>query len=191
MDVTDDLIAACRSEDREAIHKLYKYCHGHLIGIGMRYLKNRNDAVSAYHKSFMKMLNGLDSYSEQQNFIAWAKRIMVNTCIDVFRKDSKHTEREYPFDPSDYFYKNASVDWNLAEMNMRTDDILEMVQSLPEKSKLVFNLFVFEDLKHQEIADLLDMSEGTSKWHLSKARKLLQQKILLTLEQENTKINVS
>jgi RNA polymerase sigma-70 factor (ECF subfamily) len=139
----------------------------------------------------MKLLNNLDAYSEQQNFMAWAKRIMVNTCIDIFRKNSKHVEREYPFDPADYYYKNASVDWNLAEMNMRTEDLLAMVQSLPEKSKQVFNLYVFEDFKHHQIADLLDMSEGTSKWHLSKARKLLQQKILLLMDQENAKINVS
>ena len=191
MNVTKELLDACRNEDREAIHDLYEHCHGHLLGIGLRYLKNRNDAVAAYHQSFMKLLNNLDAYSEQQNFMAWAKRIMVNTCIDIFRKNSKHVEREYPFDPADYYYKNASVDWNLAEMNMRTEDLLAMVQSLPEKSKQVFNLYVFEDYKHHQIADLLDMSEGTSKWHLSKARKLLQQKILLLMDQENAKINVS
>lgn len=191
MNVDAELILACKNDDREAIHKLYTYCHGQMIGIGLRYLKDRNDAVAAFHKSFMKILNGLSSYSEQQNFMAWAKRIMVNTCIDTFRKNSKHLEREYPFDPADYYYKNASVDWNLAEMNMRTADLLEMIQSLPEKSRQVFNLYVFEDFKHHEIADILGMSEGTSKWHLSKARKVLQQKLMTALDRENKKLYAS
>jgi len=191
MNVDPELIAACKNEDREAIHTLYTFCHGQMVAIGLRYLKNRNDAVAAFHQSFMKMLSGLSSYSERQNFMAWAKRIMVNTCIDTFRKNSKHVEREYPFDPSDYMYKNASVDWNLAEMNMRTEDLLEMIQTLPEKSKQVFNLYVFEDFKHHEIGELLDISEGTSKWHLSKARKILQQKLLAVLDKENARVHVS
>ena len=191
MKVDDELIQSCINDDRDAIQCLYENCHGQLLGIGLRYLKDRNEALSAYHKSFMKILSNLNSYADEQNFMAWAKRIMVNTCIDTFRKNSKHIEREYPFDPADYIYKNASIDWNLAETEMRTKDLMEMISSLPEKTRQVFNLYVFEDYKHHEIAEMLDMGEGTSKWHLSKARKILQQRILKALKQENARINVS
>lgn len=191
MKVDNDLIQACINDDRKAIRSLYENCHGQLLGIGLRYLKDRNEALSAFHKSFMKILSNLESYADQKNFMAWAKRIMVNTCIDTFRKNSKHIEREYPFDPGDYIYKNGSIDWNLAESEMRTEDLMEMITSLPDKSRQVFNLYVFEDYKHQEIAEMLDMGEGTSKWHLSKARKILQQRISTALKQENARINVS
>lgn len=191
MKIDSALIQSCIKDDRNAIHELYQYCYVRLMGIGMRYLKDKNNAVAAYHSSFIKILNGLPEYSDQQNFDAWVKRIMVNTCIDTFRKESKHHSREYPFDPADFFYKNSSVDWNLAESKLNTDEILKLVQALPERTRQVFNLYVMEDFKHLEIADMLDMSEGTSKWHLSKARSMLQQKLLKIMDQKSVNINVS
>jgi len=191
MNIDRKLIQDCINNNRQSQHLLYKYCHPILIPIGLRYLKDRNDAIAALNKSFMKVLNALNTYEEHQNFNAWIKRIMVNTCIDEIRKKTKHQQREYPFDPSDHVYKSGSIDWNQAENKLGVEEILKLVQELPDKTRQVFNLYVVEGYQHAEVGEILDMSEGTSKWHLSKARKLLQDKLTQLLNEDNLSINAS
>jgi RNA polymerase sigma-70 factor (ECF subfamily) len=126
----------------------------------------------------MKILKGLESIkSDKVNFNAWSKRIMVNTLIDEYRKKKnytnhisvKETERELDV------VSNSSV--NEAESDMGYENLIKLVQQLPEISGRVFNLYVIDGYSHKEIGDLLGISEGTSKWHLSTARKQLREKL--------------
>jgi RNA polymerase sigma-70 factor (ECF subfamily) len=155
-------------------------------------MRDKDEAASALNQCFLKIIKGLRTYEHSQNFQAWAQRIMVNTCIDILRKRKRHRDREYPFDPNEGIYKNGSIDWNKAESALNAEAILKLVQTLPEKTRQVFNLYVIEGYQHNEIAELLEFSEGTSKWHLSKARKLLKNKIALQLKTEkNINVNAS
>lgn len=144
-----------------------------LMPICYRYMRNEDDAAEMLNKAFLKILTNLEKYDQQKLFDSWAKTITVNTLIDEFRVNNKrqaifsHEETEniqqgyHPFD------------LNEAEAKLTAEDVQKQISLLPESSKIVFNLFVFDGLSHKEIAKQLEISEGTSKWHVSHARQLL------------------
>lgn len=177
MDVTPDILNACKRDDRKAIEFLYKHCFNKLMPVCFRYHKNEEDARSSLNIGFMKILKGLESVDVKVNFAAWSKRVMVNTLIDEYRKkknyeehiSAKETEREL-----DVYSVDTS---NTAESELGYENLMNLVKELPEVSGRVFNLYVIDGYNHKEIGDLLGISEGTSKWHLSTARKLLRDKL--------------
>lgn len=177
MDVTPDILNACKRDDRKAIEFLYKHCFNKLMPVCFRYHKNEEDARSSLNIGFMKILKGLESVDVEVNFAAWSKRVMVNTLIDEYRKkknyeehiSAKETEREL-----DVYSVDTS---NTAESELGYENLMNLVKELPEVSGRVFNLYVIDGYNHKEIGDLLGISEGTSKWHLSTARKLLRDKL--------------
>lgn len=178
MDITSDILEACKRDDRKSIQFLYEHCFKALMPACFRYHNNEEDARSSLNIGFMKILKGLESIeSEKVNFNAWSKRIMVNTLIDEYRKkknytnhiSAKETERELDV------VSNSTV--NEAESDMGYENLMKLVQQLLEISGRVFNLYVIDGYSHKEIGDLLGISEGTSKWHLSTARKVLREKL--------------
>lgn len=143
-----------------------------------RYHSNEEDARSSFNIGFMKIIKGIDGMlKDKVNYNAWSKRVMVNTLIDEYRKNktysshvqTKETETELDF--------HASSTANEGESSMGYENIMKLVDELPTVSAKVFNLYVIDGYSHKEIGDLLDMSEGTSKWHLSTARKMLREKL--------------
>jgi RNA polymerase sigma-70 factor (ECF subfamily) len=186
-DITAEILRACVDDDRKAIKYLYEHCFKKLMPVCYRYHNNEEDARSSLNIGFMKILKGLDTIDEQVNFAAWSKRIMINTLIDEYRKKknyqnhvaSKETERELDVE--------ASPSANEAESDLGYQNLLTLISQLPEISGRVFNLYVIDGYNHKEIGDLLGMSEGTSKWHLSTARKLLREK-LEKIENQNQRM---
>jgi RNA polymerase sigma-70 factor (ECF subfamily) len=186
-DITADLLKACLQDDRKAIKYLYEHCFKKLMPVCYRYHNNEEDARSSLNIGFIKILKGLDTIDEKVNFAAWSKRIMINTLIDEYRKKknyqnhvtSKETERELDVEagPAD----------NEAESDLGYQNLLMLIAQLPEISGRVFNLYVIDGYNHKEIGELLGMSEGTSKWHLSTARKLLREK-LEKIENQNQRM---
>lgn len=153
-----------------------------------RYHSHEEDARSSFNLGFMKILKNLDHIiKEEVNFNAWSKRVMINTLIDEYRKQKNHlshingkeTERELD-------YHSEAVE-NDASSNLGYENIMKLLEEIPSISAKVFNLYVIDGFSHKEIGDLLSMSEGTSKWHLSTARKLLREKLEL-LEKTNQKL---
>jgi RNA polymerase sigma-70 factor (ECF subfamily) len=177
MDVTPDIIKACKRDDRKAIQYLFEYCFKKLMPVCFRYHKNEEDARSSLNLGFMKILKGFESVDENVNFDAWSKRIMVNTLIDEYRKKKnfdghvsiKETERELDI--------HSDAASNEAESELGYEVVMRLVSELPEISAKVFNLYVIDGYSHKEIGELIGISEGTSKWHLSTARKILRDKI--------------
>jgi RNA polymerase sigma-70 factor (ECF subfamily) len=177
MNITPDILSACKRDDRKAIEFLYKHCFIKLMPVCFRYHKNEEDARSSLNIGFMKILKGLDSVDKNVNFSAWSKRVMVNTLIDEYRKKKnyqehisvKETERELDIHGVDTS--------NTAESDLGYETLMNLVKELPEMSGKVFNLYVIDGYNHKEIGDLLAISEGTSKWHLSTARKMLREKL--------------
>lgn len=177
MDITQEILIACKSDDRKAINILYEYCFKFLMPVCFRYNKNEEDARASYNTGFMKILTGLKKADDELNFHPWAKRIMVNSLIDEYRKNKKYNEQISTSDDEkalDYFSVGTVND---AEGNVGYENILMLVKELPESTALVFNMYVIEGYSHREIGELLEMSEGTSKWHLSTGRKLLREKL--------------
>jgi RNA polymerase sigma factor (sigma-70 family) len=178
MHIDIDVLKACKSNDRKAQKKLYEICFKCFMPLCMRYNTNEEDARSAFNNSFLKIIQAFETTNlEELNFFAWAKRVFTNGLIDDYRKAKNHTKH--------YINKENDRDLELLSQNTENEAegsfeykvILRMIDEIPQNHALVFKLFVIEGYSHKEIADQLNLSEGTSKWHLSTARKLLREKL--------------
>lgn len=178
MYITTEILEACVRNDRRAQKHLYEHCYRTLMSVCMRYYSNTEDARFAFNNGFLKIINGLPSVDLSQiNFPAWSKRIMVNALIDEYRKNKNHqsmiigkeTDREL-----ELYALNTS---NAGEEGMNYDAIMGLLRTIPPISAHVFTLYVIDGYNHKEIGELLEITEGTSKWHLSTARKLLRDRL--------------
>jgi len=175
MTISLQLINDCVDGDRKAQFQLYRQCYGILMGVCMRYRKNENDAAEVLNVGFMKILTNIGKYKKEVPFEAWIRRIMINTLIDDFRKNRKVKEliEHTDFEHEEIF--TESVDYNLADQMFDAQQIEALIQKLPPMSQKVFNLYAIDGYSHKEVGKLLGISDGTSKWHLSFARKKLQE----------------
>ena len=173
--IEEELIAGCRQKNEKAFEILYNQYAGLLYGIAIRYASNNKEAEDVLQDTFIKVFQNIDSYTNSGSFIGWIKRILVNTAINSYRnaynRNIETKEEIYSFP----LYDENDVFDNLAE-----EDLLKILDRLPDGYKMVFNLYVIEGYKHHEIAEILNITEGTSKSQLSKARKLLQSMIKKT-----------
>lgn len=177
IEITPELICSCLEDDRKAINTLYEYCFHLLMPVCFRYNKNEEDARASYNNGFIKILKGFEKLNGEVNYNAWFRRIMVNSLIDEYRKNKKYNDRVTKSDNErelDY-YSVGTV--NDAESNLGCENIFALIKELPETTSAVFNLYVMDGYSHKEIGAMLGMSDGTSKWHLSTARKLLREKL--------------
>ena len=141
------------------------------------------------NRGFMKILDNLNKYNPQTPFEAWIRRIMINVLIDDFRKNRKVKELIEYTDFSESYRSETPVDYNEAEKQFDAEQLEAFIQALPTMSQKTFNLFAIDGYTHKEIASLLGISEGTSKWHVSFARSQLRTWIKAGLEQtENTSV---
>lgn len=187
MKIDPEIIKACIKDDRKAMEKLYEYCFHLLMPIAFRFHKNEEDARSSFNLGFMKIIGALDKLDvESSNFNAWSKRIMNNNMIDEYRKAKKHRQRYTGTENERELEFHAVNDENDALSNMGEQNIMELIDELPEVTGQVFCLYVIDGFSHKEIGEMLDFAEGTSKWHLSQARKSLREKLEL-LEQRSNK----
>jgi RNA polymerase sigma factor (sigma-70 family) len=175
MNIQPQLIASCIRHERKAEYELYRLSYSYLMSICMRYAKDRDRAAEMLNMGYMKILTNLHAYRPEVPFKAWIRRIMVNTLIDEYRKLKREKEKvtyvEEYYDNSDFSEVNEAV----SKLNYQ--QILEHIAKLPEATRKVFNLFVIDGFSHREIAGILGISEGTSKWHMNAARQKLKEMI--------------
>jgi len=149
-----------------------------LLGVCLRYTGNREDAEDVLHDGFMKIIRGIESFREKQtgSLEAWMRRIMVNTALNHIRDHKKEKmftgldpllESLHETDDHDYF----------GGCDLSSDQLMDLVCTLPAGYRTVFNLYVMEDYTHKEIGELLRISENTSKSQLSKARQFLKKRL--------------
>lgn len=177
MNVTSDILNACKNGNRKAIEALYEHCFKVLMPVCMRYHNHEEDARSSLNIGFMKLLKGLETVDEKVNFAAWSKRIIVNTLIDEYRKKKNYASYVVGRETERELESFGRFEANKAENNLGYENLLKLIEQLPTATAKVFNLYVIDGYNHREIGELLEMSEGTSKWHLSTARKLLREKL--------------
>ncbi len=165
------LIRDCIAQSVSAQKKLYDVYAPAAYGVIKRYFYyDEPTAQEILNDSFFKILTKLDQYTFQGAFEGWIRRIVVNTVIDYLRKKIKD-EQHKEVQPEDAFVNSDSVE------KLSHKELLKMVQSLPEIQRAVFNLYVFENYPHKEIAEILNINENNSRWHLNDARKRLKEKI--------------
>jgi RNA polymerase sigma factor (sigma-70 family) len=175
VEISSGLIKDCQKNDRKAQFKLYRLCFAALMPVCMRYRRNEADASAMMNAGFLKILDNIHTFHPPKPFEAWAKRIMINTLIDDFRKERNVRELIEYTDFADYDDTDELVDLNEADKQFDAERLELLIQQLPPMTQKVFNLYAIDGYKHYEIAEMLGISDGTSKWHLSSARKRLQE----------------
>jgi len=174
------IIQGCIKANRDSQKLFYQLYYGYSMGICMRYCSNTDDAAEIVNDGFLKIFRALDSFNPKYSDIeaslkGWMKRIMINTTIDHLRK---HNQRFLVVELFDNHF-NIADETETAIDRMTCMEILEVVQRLSPVYRTVFNLFVIDGFKHEEIAEQLNISVGASKSNLSKARanikKMLQE----------------
>lgn len=168
------LVADCRAEKRRAQHKLFKLFYGDVMAVCIRYAKDEEEAQDMLSEGFIKIFANLDKFTEG-SLKAWVKKVAVNTAIDYQRKYKTLTQMTDIEEVSEV--EIQSYDENTALSKISTDELLALIQKLPSTTRSVFNLYVFEGYPHAEIAEMLQMKEGTSHWHLNFARTKLKEMI--------------
>ncbi len=163
------LIKGCIAGDRAFQTKLYNLFAPKMLGVCMRYSKNREEAEEVLQEGFLKVFTYLKKFRADGSFEGWIRKIMVNCALSRYRNKSPL----HPVIRLDAFHHDAATETDIPS-NMDAKDLLSLVQSLPPGYRMVFNLFVFEGYKHREIAEMLSIEEGTSKSNLAQAKKILQ-----------------
>lgn len=140
-----------------------------MITICLRYTKNDDDAVEVLNNAFLKLFRNIQRYdSAKAGLYTWIRTIVVHSCIDFIKQKQRLEKTTELTDDLEIHLEPDVIG------KMKTSDLLEEVRKLSPATGAVFNLYVIEGYNHKEIAQLLNISEGTSKWHLSEARKNLQ-----------------
>ena len=161
------IISTCKNKNRAGQKKLYELFFNYGMGIALRYAKDRSEAQAILNDSFFKVFDKIHQYDQSCEFKPWFRKILVNTALD-YQRQSKRWDRKLGI------IQRAEQNYNQGWEHLNYEDVLKHIQLLPPAYRLVFNLFAIEGLKHQEIADKLDISVGSSKSNYAKARKKLQ-----------------
>jgi RNA polymerase sigma-70 factor (ECF subfamily) len=175
MDKEVKLIEECLAGKRKAQNELYTRFSPQLYGICLRYAANRFEAQDMLQEGFIKVFSSLSSYESKGSFEGWIKRVVINNALNHMRNNAKQqlfSDYSQAENIPDYA---PDVDESAPPPEKET--LLQLIQELPEGYRMVFNLYVFEDYTHKEIAEAAGISESTSKTQLMRARILLQKKL--------------
>ena len=170
-----DFIDACIARERWAQKQLYEENYSLLMGVCLRYASNQDDALDILHEGFIKILNNIHKYQPGTSLIAWMRRIIVNTAIDYYRMQTRRRTEDLE---TAYSVQSGDPD---ALSQLTVQEIIKCIQQLSPAYRSVFNLYVVEGFSHKEIADILEITESTSRSNLVKARSKLKNLLTVTL----------
>ena len=165
------LIAKCKDHDTKAQSELYKLFSSKLFSLCLKYSRNYAEAEDNLQDAFITIFNKIDQFKHKGSFEGWLKRITVNTALQRYRNKGV-------FD----IVNDENIEEQTVEVN-EDDDIpinflLEIIQELPDRYRLVFNLYVLDGYSHNDVANMLEITVGTSKSNLARARQILKTKVL-------------
>jgi RNA polymerase sigma-70 factor (ECF subfamily) len=182
MHVDEQVINGCIEQDRKAQFQLYRLSFAFMMRICYRYVNQRADAEPMVNTAFCKVLMSIERYDSSIPFGAWIKRITINTAIDEFRKTNRRVVLESFNSEYEGEILMGSADGLTEEHS--AEALMNMVKELPDITREIFNLAAIDGYQHKEIAEMLKIGESASKWHLAKARKLLQLKLKASNQNE-------
>lgn len=174
-----ELVDGCLAGDRRAQRRVHELFYGKMMAVCMRYTKNTDQAKDILQDGFIKVFASIDKFNRAGSFEGWIRRIIVNTAIDHFRR-SKNAYLLLGEERSIEDFSDAEEEDILAddegeeEWDVKPADVINAMQKLTPAYRTVFNLYVFEELTHKEIADMLGINIGTSKSNLAKAKHNLK-----------------
>lgn len=172
VDKLPSIIKGCKKQDALAQKELYDLFAGKLFGVCLRYSNNYNDAQDILQEGFVKIFHKIEQFSNKGAFEGWMRRIMVNTALEKYRSRLNHVIPEENMSKYDDVEQYDNINEELTHK-----ELLKLVQELSPKYRVVFNLYAIEGYSHKEISKQLNITEGTSKSNLSRARAILQEKV--------------
>jgi RNA polymerase sigma factor (sigma-70 family) len=177
------LVEACRRNDRKAQRELYERYSGRMLSICIRYIPQRDQAEDIMITGLMKIFDKIGQFKGDGSFEGWMRRIMVNEALGHIRK-TRNMYIESSIDGH-----GPEPDYHLLEDHLEAEDLMKLVAELPVGYRTVFNLYAIEGFSHKEIGEMLQIQETTSKSQLSRARSLLQKSLVAMDQQLKLKIN--
>lgn len=168
----EELIQKCCQQDLTAQSQVYQLFSDKLFAVCLKYSKNYEDAEDTLQDSFLIIFEKIKQFKHKGSFEGWIKRITINTAIQKYRDKGPLQIVKETFNEEE---EEEKIDFENDELTISY--LLSLIQQLPDRYRLVFNLYVLDNFSHKEIANMLQISEGTSKSNLSRARKLLKNQI--------------
>ncbi len=163
------LIEQCKKNDAKAQSQIYKLYASKLFSLSLKYSRNRAEAEDNLQDAFVTIFKKIEQYKNKGSFEGWVKRITINTALQCYRSAGV-------FDiVGEEQIEDVSIEMD--EDTIGVDYLLQIIQELSDRYRLVFNLYALDDYSHKEIADMLNISVGTSKSNLARARLILKEKI--------------
>ena len=165
----DQLILKCKKQDIKAQGQLYQLFADKLFSVSLKYSRNYSEAEDNLQDAFLQIFKKIDQYKNKGSFEGWLKRIVINTALQKYRKQGVF----------DIVNENEieEVTVEIDDDDLSVDFLLKIIQELPDRYRLVFNLYALDGYSHKEIADMLKITTGTSKSNLARARMILKDKI--------------
>ena len=163
-----ELIQKCKHGDIKYQEKLYKHFYGYAMGVGLRYLPDRNDTLEVVNDAFIKVFKSISQFENEKLFKPWLRKIIVNTAIDRRRKDMKFL---YHAGLEEAEFVSGSPK---AIENLEAIDILKLLNGLPEVQRMVFNMYEIDGYSHDEIGQSLGIPASSSRVNLSRAKEKLR-----------------
>lgn len=188
--INSEIVYKCREGNKKAMQSLYEAYKRRMLGVCLRYTNDAEEAKDLMHDGFVKVFTSLDKWKEEIPFEGWLTVVIRNNAINSIRKQGRLNFVNFEQVENQVEYEdinlNEKEDWI---KNISAEDAIDLINSLPEKYKVIINLYALEGMSHKEIAEMLGTTEGTSKSQLSRARQQLIQ-LVRENQKKNEKINV-
>ena len=165
-----DLIQGCIRNERAAQEKVYHLFYPRMMAVVRRYIDHNEQAEEVLNNGFLRAFQKVQQYTFQGSFEGWLRKIVFHAVSDYVKQYMRYNEHTVLAEKDEFVQKDHAD-------KLYYNQLLQLVQALPDATRTVFNLYVMEGLAHKEIGKLLGISEGTSKWHLSEGRRQLKEKI--------------
>ena len=169
-DELEELISGCSQNNRGAQARVYHLFYPRMMGFVRRYFPDQMQAEEILNNGFLRAFEKIGTYSFKGSFEGWLRKIMFHAVSDFVATHVKYTNHVILEERDELITKDFAS-------KLYYDDLIKLVNELPNATRVVFNMYAIDGYPHREIAEILGISEGTSKWHLSSGRKILKEKI--------------
>lgn len=170
----EQLVDGCKRSERKMQEMLYRRLAAPMFNLCLRYASSDFEAEDMMQTGFIKVFKNIANFRGEGSFEGWIRRIMVNTAIEIYRKNLRMLKTTDITEVFDYEQQLFDMD------HLEIEDLMKLIQQLPDGYRIVFNMYAIEGYSHQEIANVLQISEGASKSQLSRARAWLRNKLITT-----------
>lgn len=171
-DTEEIIVKGCRRDELSSQEKLYRLYYPEMIRICCRYAGDLDGAGLIYNNAMLRVFKGIKEYRHEGKLSGWIRVIVINCCLDFIKQKNRFVNKTVESGQADDIAADDHILENVSAMEIR-----EIISRLPGATAAVFNLYLYENFTHKEIGVHLGISEGTSKWHVNEARRLLKRKL--------------